>query len=124
MKIERFNPVIYPRILWVATGEVNEVTSKFEYSNGDPIILKEKGYFGVTLEGIKPKDEETIGVLIYIRHAESVAQLIHEAVHAADIIFNDLGISFNLNDDEHYAYFVQWVCDCILHVVNVDGKYY
>lgn len=112
-KIYEFDPVIYPRKLWVATGNMEEVLSNFEYTDGTPITLKEKGFFGVTVGFLTDKKHEKLGVLVYLRHIERPAQAMHEAIHAANKIFRDLGITFNLDEDEHYAYFVSWICECI-----------
>jgi len=112
-KVYEFENGIYPRKLWVATGDVNEVIPKFEYTDGTPITLKEKGYSGVTIGFVTKKEQDMLGVLVYIRRIEKLSQVIHEAIHVANKIFQDLSITFNLDEDEHYAYFVEWVCDCI-----------
>lgn len=112
-RIYEFDPVIYPRKLWVATGDINEVLSKFEYVDGKPLEAKSKGFFGVTFDIATDKERTKLGCLIYFRHIETSAQAMHEAVHAANRIFEDLGITFTLYADEHYAYFVAWICDCI-----------
>lgn len=116
--IKEFDPVVYPRKVWVATGDIDEITSQFEYDDGTPIVLKEKGYFGVTIGHVTNKEQAKLGVLVYFRYIEKPSQAMHEAVHVANKIFRDLNITFNLDEDEHYAYFVTWICECILSAVN------
>lgn len=111
--IKEYNSVIYPRYLWIATGDIKEVMSKFEYDDGEPLKCKEKGFFGVTFGYVCNKEREKLGVLVYFRHTEGLSHAVHEAVHAANKIFRDLNITFNFDEDEHYAYFVSWIVSCI-----------
>lgn len=120
--ITEFDPVIYPRKIWIATGDIDEVVSHFEYLDGTPIESKEKGFFGVTFSNVTDKEHTKLGVLMYFRHIEKPSQAMHEAIHAANRIFDDLGITYTLCDDEHFAYFVQWICDCILDAVGLNQK--
>lgn len=112
--IKEFDPVIYPRKVWVCIGDFKEAALKFEYSDGKPLEEKEKGFYGVTFNNVVTKGHDKLGVLIHFRHVEKPSQAMHEAIHAANAIFDDLGITFTLYADEHYAYFVEWICDCIL----------
>lgn len=111
--IKMFDPVIYPRKVWVAAGDPDKVISKFKYSDGGPLKIQQNGFFGVTFGNVVYKKHALLGVLIYIRYIETPSQAMHEAIHAANKIFRDLNINYTLNDDEHFAYFAQWICECI-----------
>lgn len=49
----------------------------------------------------------------------------HEALHAMNFYFNRMDIKYDVNNDEHAAYFLGWLIDRILNLykkcgVNVD----
>lgn len=117
--IKEFDPVIYPRKVWVTTGNLDEIISKFKYEDGESLSVAKTGYYGVCCDGVKHIEQDSLGVLLYFRKLENPAHAMHEAIHAANAIFHDLGIVFSYGEDEHYAYFVEWICRCILSMVNI-----
>lgn len=106
-----FDPVIYPRMLWVHIGEdLPEVVdlcfdSKLVY--GDP-----KQYFGVTYRDMIRKDNKKLGILVSFpkRGFMTMGNICHEAMHVTDDIELVCGIR---HGDEPSAYIMGWVGSCI-----------
>src|SRR3990172_9760068 len=116
--IYKFNPVVYPRNLYIAIGfdkdrflelfEMNEVDEKFMESLSGDIIG-----FGVK---VVEKDSRETGVLFIFRNRKfGVETIAHEAVHGADFIFEEIGAyaqDFS-EKNEPFAYLTGWVANCI-----------
>lgn len=113
-KIYEFDPVIYPRKLWViVTDKDNELEELFDmecditgFANKNeaivfPCSLKENGKKGVAVVFQKKK---------YM----TIKNMAHESVHIASVIFLECGIDMGFTDglDEHYAYLIGWAASC------------
>ena len=118
-KIHEFDPLIYPRKIWVAVGVPTSVLNE-------------------TLEGIGDMDESTDamvvctsrtkpdikgGILIRFDSAKSmtVSTITHESTHAAMCIFDYIGAKVDLNNQETFSYLCGWIAKCIWQVKS--GKY-
>ena len=117
--IHEFDPVIYPRKLWIC---INPSTVDLEgsfvidtkYGGGD--LKFDKFYSLATTSPVFKKDGNYRGVLICFKSRMSADSDIisHESVHAADYICEELGIKgqdFSENN-EAYAYLVGWISKC------------
>lgn len=53
------------------------------------------------------------GIFLWINnsHPDVVSNLVHESIHAASFVFVSRGIKFSLDNDESFAYYVQWIFD-------------
>lgn len=124
-RIKMFDPVIYPRYLWVATGDEKEVLSRFRYIDGKPVTDSEDGNFSASTFYNIMDENSSLGVLVWIKPSAAKPQImVHEATHAAIDIFTDLGIRFECGNSDHYAYFVEWVFKCIMDFfVELNDKH-
>lgn len=118
----------YPRKIWVTFNPPAEViddlfeadTNYFEKFDSDlfdkdtdafcaPVINKKTGKYGA--------------VLVFKSKACSPSVMAHEAVHAANYICDELGIYRpGYKGDEHYAYLVDWIVDCICKAKKDDRR--
>ena len=61
-------------------------------------------------------------VLIWSKHKdksiESLSTLVHECVHAANMILDHKGIPMSLENDESQAYLVEWIFENCLKVLK------
>lgn len=125
--VDTYDPVIYPRKLWVTTdviglnkiftfckmldGKTEESTAysglldEYEKGSGQlitcPVIQKSTGCYGV--------------LVIVLDLSYEAGGEAHEAVHVADYMFEQLGMyaqDFSENN-EQYAYLVGWAAGCI-----------
>lgn len=127
MEVFTFNPELYPRKLFVCKGTRDPkcVNEYFTYRDGDPLILTNERMANCsTYRQVVHKETKMYGTLVVIwpdcKHTPG--QIAHEAVHAANAIFEDLGVNFVYREDEHYAYFVQWLTNKIWEVETGKAK--
>ena len=122
--LKEFRNDIYPRRLWVATSW-DEVKDKFiTYEEYD--FKEMENYGAVTYPRIKRKSSGMYGVLIVFNigrnmgGSEIVGTITHENLHAANSIFDEMGIGYDLTNDEHAAYFVGWIARCCWKVLQEE----
>lgn len=127
-RVDRYDPIIYPRKLWV-TGDVIGLNKIFKFNKLDNTKVEE---YNTTKDGwltcpVTHKATGEYGALVIIMDSSIEAGgEAHEAVHVADYIFDELGMytqSF-ANHNEQYAYLVGWVAGCISKtLVNIKREY-
>lgn len=120
-----YDPQIYPRRLYVAV-EVEDLHKYFRLRSTDSEVeftkneareaFQEKGYAMATRSVIN-KEDGKYGALIQIPDLDEIDQtdISHEAVHAADYMYQELGMyTYDFKDgNESYAYLVGWIAGCI-----------
>nr|DAX76160.1 MAG TPA: hypothetical protein [Caudoviricetes sp.] len=122
--LQEFKNDIYPRRLWVATSW-DDVKGKFS-TNGDYEFKEEERAYATTYQGIRRKCSGTLGVLIVFNEYKNIGGskiveiVAHESLHAANAIFDELGIEYSLTHDEHAAYMVGWVAKCCWKVLQKE----
>lgn len=112
-----YDPVIYPRKLWVYTGDrLSEVCDFFEN------LVPEKEYIGLTYEETARKQDNEIGILVAFNSIikMSIDNIAHEASHVVDFMEAALGID---HGGESSAYLLGWVTKCIDMAKSGEGKY-
>jgi len=114
IQIHEFDPVIYPRRLWiVVTDDIKILRENFEFEEDCENYFERSAAF---VFNVSQKETRMIGVCIcFVRRKHfTIKNISHESVHAASSIFDGLGMSMGFNDgkDEHYAYLVGWIAEC------------
>jgi hypothetical protein len=119
-QIHRFDPVIYPRKLWIVKGcEKKFINDRFVERLGEEIALydDERNEADCTVIcDVILKETEECGYLVYIQSDLSIGQIAHEAVHVAVGLFKDIGAYLDPDNQEPFAYLVGWIADCINQV--------
>ncbi len=123
-KVDAYDPVIYPRMLWVA-GQVEGLNKIFTFTKmNDTSVEAENGYRDL-LDGsgvlatcpVIRKSDGLKGVVVIILDLNELipGDEAHEAVHAADYMFDELGMCLQsfAEHNEQYAYLVGWIAGCI-----------
>lgn len=115
--IKQYDPVIYPRKLWVAIQPTYEqISSMFLHHNKE--LSREKfGDLGhdcaITVNLITEKSTGLYGTLVIILKEEiGIRTISHEAYHVLNGIMTDLGEE-PCGDLEQNAYFLGWVAEKI-----------
>lgn len=123
--LKEFRNDIYPRKLWVATSW-EEVKDKFVcHKNDEPIEKYEDGN-AYTYQCVMHKKSKKYGTLILfilegnVLGSDIVGRISHESLHAANSIFDEMGIGYDLTNDEHAAYFVGWIARCCWKVLQKE----
>ena len=113
--LQEFKNDIYPRRLWIATSW-EDVKDKFVCHKNDYKPIEEcEGGDAYTYQCVMHKKSRKYGTLILfilegkILGSDIVGRIAHESLHAANSVFNELGIAYDLSNDEHAAYMVGWV---------------
>lgn len=120
--LQEFKTELYPRRLWVTTSW-DEVKDKFT-TCGKYEFADSENAFATTYPQVMRKQGGKYGVLIVFNDccgpsgSQLVGNIAHESLHAANAIFNDLGIEYGLTNDEHAAYLVGWIAKCCWKVLQ------
>lgn len=121
--IDEYDPVIYPRKLWVCknvdTKKLNSVFSLVDgscitsYDADDTSYMwtmkvkhRKTGYYGVMVVVLTDKTDKIEDVASYAAH---------EAVHVEFNIFEDIDLSVPTSAQEASCYLAQWATKCIMH---------
>lgn len=137
-KVDRYDPVIYPRKFWV-TYDVEGLDKMFEFCSMEDGKTEAIGAYNKLLEEydegtgvlvtcpVIHKSSRRLGVLTIIMKPEDVkaGDEAHEAVHVADYMFEQLGMySQDFHDNnEQYAYLVGWTAGCISETIIKNREY-
>lgn len=122
--VQEFDVEIYGRKLWIATSW-EDVKDKFTTYRGYDFKKSEDAY-ATTYPYIVRKKTGKYGVLIVFYDCSKLCgskiteHIAHESLHAANAIFNELGIEYSLTRDEHAAYMVGWVAKCCWKVLEKE----
>lgn len=121
--IHQFDPVIYPRKLWiVSTKDEKIIKNNFTERDGKEMVFEDSiGNEPIaSVISCTQKGSGFYGFLIWIQDNKKfdVGSFAHESVHVASQMFYDMGMQMGFTDgrDEHYAYLVGWIADCINQV--------
>jgi hypothetical protein len=116
MKIQPFNPVLYPQKLWIAVSRHGTgLNGLFRHKNTGKIMYFEE--YGITNSEavtfpVSEVETGDCGVLIVFtkRKHMNCKTIAHEAVHAAGYMFQYIGQE--VDGEEPFAYLAGWVADC------------
>lgn len=127
-KIDKYDPVIYPILLWV-TNSIEDLDEVFifcditDFNKENPnaycglIEEYESGTINAVTMPVIHKNTGKAGVLVVIfglDDKELSNTIPHEATHVTDYIFDSLGLSADVfSRNECYAYLLGWAASCI-----------
>lgn len=124
-KIDMYDPQIYPRRLYVAV-EVEDLQEHFkllstdgkvEFTDEEAKVDFHCSNYAMVTRSVINKEDGKYGVLIQVPDLDEMQQsdISHEAVHAADYIYQELGMyTEDFKDgNEGYAYLVGWIAGCV-----------
>lgn len=117
MIIKRFDPIIYPIVLWVAISkDVSKVLNSFTTWDSMEIsmdILNHANANSIasTWQVMDKTSKEMGALIIFSSKKELTTGIIaHESCHAAKIMCDKLGI--DILSDEPFEYLLGWIADC------------
>lgn len=117
--IYEFDPIIYPRKIWITydatSDELNKKFPSGDY-NGNRFV-DENSCYGVTYRTSDRNNRG--GILIRFCDKEEAMEpwnMVHEAIHAAGHIFSYIGVNADFDNDEPFAYLVSWIVKCCYKV--------
>ena len=105
-----YDPVIYPRKLWVHIGDdFKELAQKAFYN---VVIDENKDYRGVEYGEVVRKSDDKYGILVSFPNRKYMTMEIcaHEASHVCDDLEKATGLE---HGGESSAYLIGWIASCI-----------
>ena len=119
--IKKYNMVIYRRDIFVSVGyDEEELRSSFVDSDDKALSFEDCDIDmidGLTCSIVQEVKSKNYGVLVIIKEPEDISVLVHESVHAANAICEQLGLNPETSNDECYCYLVQFIFKCINEAV-------
>lgn len=118
--IDKYDPQIYPRLLWVSKNvTASDICKRF--SNRDDGELSASWDPSEDTFTLCVKDKQTgkYGLLVNFADwaledkTKLVKYVSHEAEHVKSSIFNDIGLITNPDSQEADAYLIGWAAQCI-----------
>lgn len=112
--IYEFDPVIYPRKLWVCIG-LDEAIIKEHFCDKNAQELSfyaNSAYWAITFDEVFRVDTKKKGELVVFHSKNDMRMgvIAHEASHVVDGIEEAIGMT---HGDEPSAYLFEWVCESI-----------
>ena len=105
-----YDPVIYPRKLWVHIGDdFKELAQKAFYN---VVIDENKDYRGVEYGEVIRNSDDKYGILVSFQKRKDMTMEIcaHEASHVCDDLEKATGLE---HGGESSAYLIGWIASCI-----------
>ena len=118
-QIHQFDPVIYPRKLWVLKGGDSEMIKEhFTNTDGSEMNIQEQigdGAAGMEFQ-VKSKDNGHLDILVGIEGSVEIGAIAHEAGHVAIDFLHEMEVMLDPLNQEPITYMIGWVADCIWQV--------
>lgn len=117
--IKRFDPVIYPFILWIALDcDLNYIQTHFnDFDNKEIKNLEDDvaNLLAFTMP-VSPKEDTKYGVIIYFRHRDDITfgLVAHESSHAAKYLFDFIGA--DVKEHEPFEFLIEWIANCCAEI--------
>ncbi|WP_052517122.1 hypothetical protein [Bacteroides reticulotermitis] len=114
-KIHEFNPVVYPRKLWVVITD-SEVFLNDNFETECDIDDFSYKYGAIVFPASLKETNDLGAVVVFPSKKEmTVKNIAHESVHIASVIFNDCNMTmgFDGGKDEHFAYLAGWAATAL-----------
>ena len=105
-----YDPVIYPRKLWVHIGyDLKELAPK-AFCN--IVVDENKDYYGVEYGEVIRKSDDKYGILVSFPKRKDMTMdiCVHEASHVCDDLEKATGLE---HGGESSAYLIGWIASCI-----------
>ncbi len=127
-KIYEFDPVIYPRLLWVVRGTSKFVKEHFRKKGGDEFSKEDINmrYADRWTCIVERKKDDRLGILIIMGSGLTMGGIAHECWHAVTAFISEINADIPDYDDgaqeEYPAYLMGWLFDCCWKVKQGKAK--
>lgn len=121
--IDKYDPIIYPRLLYVCKNcTLKDLRDRFTTRRDTEISDEwDPSSETFTLYAIDKKTKNLVILVCmgYKRNsiADCVSDICHEAEHVKQSIFEDIGLPTTVDSQEADAYLVGWAAKCIYKTV-------
>lgn len=112
-KIYSYDPIIYPRKLWIIPSFDKELLTKFLDRDGKQINIDIDGCSGASIQVLHKKTNKLGELIIFNSPKDATPNVIvHESAHATLNICLDLNMIVEKDCQEHFTYLIGWIVDC------------
>lgn len=115
--IYEFDPVIYPRLVWVAINPTQKELDDF-FEGPIPPMATTSSAEVRHARRLKPDVKAGLLVRFCNRKAVDLDTIVHESNHVAFEIFEYIGADVDTEHQEPFCYLSGWVAKCITEVKN------
>lgn len=110
--IYEFDPVIYPRLVWVAINPTQKELDDF-FEGTIPPLANTSSAEVRHVRRLKPDVKAGLLVRFCNRKAADLDTIVHESNHVAFEIFEYIGATVDTEHQEPFCYLSGWVAKCI-----------
>lgn len=130
VKIFEYYNGVYPINVYVCIdNRLDLICNKFKDSEGRDLVLdeftKSKDVQAFVVPNVTFKKSGEGGMLIVFKRKSAMyaSVMAHEAFHAASMILDLMGVTYNVGDtNEAFAYLIGWIVGCCEDVKNHKPK--
>lgn len=124
-KVYQFDPMIYPRFLWVVTGgDYSDIKKWFLHYSGAEMEESDIENLGGLTNSVTFRQNKCLGILIWFPeiHLAKANWITHESTHGTLELFYQLGLRVDYRNQEPMAYLAGWFAECIEFVKMGKAK--
>lgn len=125
-RVYQFDPMIYPRLLWVVTGgDYSDIKKWFLHYSGEEIEESDVSNLGGMTNSVTFRSNQRLGILIWFPniHLAKANWITHESTHGTLELFDQLGLRIDYQNQEPVAYLAGWFAECIEFVKSGKAKW-
>lgn len=117
-RIYEFDPLVYPRLLWIVRGSEDFVKENFSKKGGDEFTDEDVDmrFVDAWVCKCERKSDRRLGILFYFESGIEAKQLVHECYHALTAYVSEINADLPDYDsdgmEEYAAYLIEWIFDC------------
>ena len=117
-KIYEFDPLLYPRLLWIVNGSESFVKENFRKKGGEELTDEDVDmrYVDAWVCKCERKSDNTLGIVFFFDSGIEAKQLVHECYHALTAFVSEINADLPDYDsegmEEFAAYLIEWIFDC------------
>ena len=134
-KIYEFDPILYPRLLWIVKKDSDFIREHFRKKGGYELTDDDldMSYTDAWVCKCERKSDNRLGILFFFDTGIEAKQLVHECYHALTAYVSEINADLPDYDsngmEEFAAYLIEWIFDCCWKVkqgkvkeVNCHGE--
>lgn len=115
--IHEFDPVIYPRKVWIAVGKCQFKDRFSEVSEWDETC-------NAVVDCVHDEERNLGGMLIRFESVDAITfgNVTHESSHVAMEIFDYIGATVEIKNQEPFCYLAGWIGKCCEEVKRIESE--
>ena len=127
-KIYEFDPVLYPRLLWIVRGLGDFVRENFRKMDGEELTDEDVDMRFTDAWACKceRKSDNRLGMVFFFDTGMEPKQLVHECYHVLTAYCSEINADLPDYDsdgmEEFAAYLLEWIFDCCWKVRQGKAK--